>query len=72
MKRGGLEALSSVWHGSTAQSPLRVRNRHGGDEEEAILGEIQGQSTHVSSIYHLPPQAQHITSLPDVITPSER
>lgn len=38
---------------------------------EAVLGEIQGQSTHVSSIYHLPPQAQHITSLLDIITPSE-
>lgn len=36
---------------------------------KAVLGEIQGQSTHVSSIY--PPQAQHITSLQDIITPSE-
>ncbi|AWP16440.1 Hypothetical protein SMAX5B_000497 [Scophthalmus maximus] len=59
----------------TAHSPLRVRNGHGemgrwGDGE-AVLGEIQGQNTHVSSISHLPPQAQHITSLLDIITPSE-
>ncbi|CAB1432528.1 unnamed protein product [Pleuronectes platessa] len=38
---------------------------------EAVLGEIQGQNTHGSSIYHLPPQAQHITSLLDIITPGE-
>ena len=73
--RWSLSTRGSLCHGPTlpaAHSELSPQSeKWARGDGEAVLGEIQGQSTHVSSIYHLPPQAQHITSLLDIITPSE-
>lgn len=65
-KKPSLNTQLSVPRPHTSSNPQRTLPEEwemGMGRWEAVLGEIQGQSTHVSSIYHLPPPAQHITSL---------